>query len=153
MIVRRVSDWPFGNSRAVTSQLNSLLRDLNRLLEQPASTAFLDQSAGVYPLINVTQDSDNYYVRSEIPGVKLENLDVSVTGRSLTIAGEKPSEAEDPKVNYHRKERPSGKFRRQFNLPTDVDADNVKAQYRYGVLMLVLPKAESAKPRRVAISG
>ena len=150
MIFRQVPEWPYGRSRSVTSQLDHLLRDLNRLVDNPR---ILDQPAGVYPLMNVSQDGENYYVRSEIPGVKLEDLEVSVTGRSLTIAGERRLGVENPKVNYHRRERQTGKFRRQFNLPTDLDTEKVQAQYRHGILMLVLPKAESAKPRKVAISG
>lgn len=150
MIFRQVPEWPIGRSRSVTSQLDHLLRDLNRLVDNPR---IIDQPAGVYPLMNVSQDGENYYVRSEIPGVKLEDLEVSVTGRSLTIAGERRFEVENPKVNYHRRERQAGKFRRQLNLPTDLDTEKVRAQYRHGILMLVLPKAESAKPRMVAISG
>jgi len=115
--------------------------------------SYANQSAGVYPLMNISQDGENFYVRSEIPGVKLEDLEVSVTGRSLTVAGERKFESEAENVRYHRRERPSGKFRRQFNFPTDLDTEQVKAQYRHGILMLVLPKAGSAKPRKVTISG
>lgn len=153
MIVRNVQGWPLSRGLSVASQLDHILRDLNGLVENPGTAPSTDPPAGVYPLMNVTQDSENYYVRSEISGVKLEDLEVSVTGRSLTVSGERKVEREDPKVNYHRRERQSGKFRRQFNLPTDLDTEKVQAQYRHGILMLVLPKAESAKPRKVAISG
>lgn len=153
MIIRNVQGRPFGNGRSLASQLDYILRDLNRLVDSPQSGQFIDQSAGVFPQMNVSQDSENYYVRSEIPGVKLEDLEVSVTGRSLAVSGERKFEVEDPKVRYHRRERQSGKFRRQFNLPTDLNTDKVQAQYRQGILMLVLPKAESTKPRKVSISG
>ena len=152
MIIRNVQSWPFRHSRSLSSQLDHILRDLSRLAESQPAAHLTDEPAGVYPLINVSQDGENYYVRSEIPGVNLEDLEVSVTGRSLTVAGERKFEAAEPKVNYHRRERQSGKFRRQFNLPTDLDTEKVQAQYRHGILMLVLPKAESAKPRKVAIS-
>jgi HSP20 family protein len=134
-------------------QVDRLLRDLHRVLENSSVASTASQSAGVYPLMNVSQDGEYFYVRSEIPGVKLEDLEVSVTGRSLTVAGERKFAEEAPNVRYHRRERPSGKFRRQFNLPTDLDTEKVQAQYRNGILMLVLPKAESAKPRKVSISG
>ncbi len=157
MVIRNVQAWPFGNSRFISSQLNHILQDLSRLAESPERNYLTDQPAdqpaGVFPLMNVSQDGENYYVRSEIPGVKLEDLEVSVTGRSLTVSGERKFEVEDPRVSYHRSERQSGKFRRQFNLPTDLVTEKVQAQYRHGILMLVLPKAESARPRKVTISG
>jgi HSP20 family protein len=112
-----------------------------------------DLPAGVFPLLNVTQDHDHFYVRSEIPGLKLDELDVSVTGRTVTIAGERKIPSEDYQVSYHRREREEGKFRRQFNLPTDVQSDQVQAKYRQGMLMIVFPKAESAKPKKITISG
>ena len=121
--------------------------------DRPRVSRFIDRSAGVYPLLNVSQDADNYFVRSEIPGVEPENLEVSVNGRSLTVAGERKFDEPGPKVNYHRRERQDGKFRRQITLPSDVNAEKVQAQYRHGILMVVIPKAESAKPRRVSITG
>jgi HSP20 family protein len=143
----------FSPGRGGNRRLERMLRDLNRVLESPSAAYVSESPAGVYPLMNVSQDGENFYVCSEIPGVNMKDLDVSVTGRSLTVSGERQPEVEDPKVRYHRKERQSGKFRRQFNLPTDLEVEKVQAQYRHGILMLVLPKAESAKPKKVAISG
>jgi HSP20 family protein len=101
----------------------------------------------------MTQDHDSFYIRSEIPGMTLNELDVSVTGRNVTISGERKIPSEDHQVRYHRREREEGKFRRQFNLPTDVESDQVQAKYRNGMLMIVLPKAESAKPKKITING
>jgi HSP20 family protein len=101
----------------------------------------------------VSQDNENVYVRSEIPGITLDQLDVSVTGRSLTVTGERAIPDEDSTVRYHRKEREAGKFRRQFTLPTDVEHDRVQAKYQHGILMIVLPKSANAKARKIAISG
>ena len=85
--------------------------------------------------------------------MSLEELDVSVTGRNVSIAGERKIPVEDQKVRYHRREREAGRFRRQLNLPTDVHSDKVQAKYRNGMLMIVLPKAESAKPKKISISA
>ncbi len=152
MIARHTQGWPLGPARDVSSELDRIVRDLGRLVESPRLSRISDISAGVYPLVNVSQDSENFYVRSEIPGVKLEDLDVSIMGRSVTISGERRVEIEDPKVSYHRRERQGGKFRRQITLPTDLDADKIRAQYKHGILMLVLPKADNAKPKKVSIS-
>jgi len=153
MLIRRVKAWPYEQSWNGFSELDRLRRDLSELLQSPARQAGLDMPAGVFPFLHVTQDHENFYIRSEIPGMTLDQLDVSVTGRHVTISGERNIVSEDQKVRYHRREREGGKFRRQFNLPTDVDCDKVEAKYRHGVLMVILPKAESAKPRKISING
>ena len=154
MFIRRIKRWPLEGGQSGVLELDRLRRDLDRIFGGEMGTSegeFL--SAGVFPLMNVTEDSDHYYVRSEIPGVTLEDLDVSVSGRSLTIAGERNIPSEPSNVKYHRREREAGKFRRQFNLPMDVDSERVQAKFRHGVLMVILPKAESAKPRKITIGG
>jgi HSP20 family protein len=154
MLIRRVGSWPFEKSYTNEfSEWDRLRRELGQLLDPRRSLIGGDLPAGVFPLLNVTQDHDHFYVRSEIPGMTLDELEVSVTGRTVTIAGERKIPSEDYQVSYHRREREEGKFRRQFNLPTDVVSDQVQAKYRHGMLMIVLPKAESAKPKKITISG
>lgn len=153
MQIRRREGWPFEGLTSGFSELDRVRRELDRLLNGRGWEGGLDTSAGVFPLLNVSQDQNNYYIRSEIPGMSLEQLDVSVTGRSLTVSGEREIPNEDERVRYHRREREAGKFRRQLNLPTDVEAEKVQAKYRHGILMIVLPKAESAKPKKIEISG
>ena len=154
MLIRRVGSWPFEKSYTNEfSEWDRVGRELGKLLDPRRSLMGGDLPAGVFPLLNVTQDHDNFYVRSEVPGMTLDELEVSVTGRTVTIAGERKIPSEDYQVSYHRRERKEGKFRRQFNLPTDVLSDQVQAKYRNGMLMIVLPKAESAKPKKITISG
>jgi len=153
MLIRQVKRWPFENQLNGFSELDRLRRDLSRFLTTPGGQVGLDSPAGVYPFLTVTQDQDNFYIRSEIPGMTMDELDVSVTGRNVTVSGERKIPTEDQQVRYHRREREAGKFRRQFNLPSDVDCDKVEAKYRHGALMVILPKAESAKPRKIAING
>jgi len=151
--MRRVENWPFEGIPGGIAELERLRRDLSRLFNGRAGTDGWESPAGVYPLLNVSQDEDNLYVRSEIPGTVLDQLDVSVTGRSLSISGERAIPDEDANVRFHRKEREAGKFRRQLNLPIDVENDRVQAKYQQGMLMVVLPKAEKAKPKKISISG
>ncbi len=153
MLIRRVKSWPFEHQLNRLSEFDRLRRDLSQILTTPEERGGLDSHAGVYPFLNVTQDHDNFFIRSEIPGMTLDELDVSVTGRNVTIAGERKISTEDQDVRYHRREREAGKFRRQYNLSTDVDCEKVEAKYRHGMLMIVLPKAESAKPRKISIIG
>ena len=153
MFIKRLENWPFDSLGTSFSELGRLRRDLDQLLGFQTGPDDGLKAARVFPLLNVSQDHDNYYVRSEIPGMTLDDLDVSVTGRSLTISGERKIPTEDQQVRYHRREREAGKFRRQLNLPSDIESDRVQAKYRHGMLMIVLPKAESAKPRKISINS
>ncbi len=152
MFIKRLENWPFDSLGTSFSELGRLRRDLDQLMGFRMGPDDGLTTAGVFPLLNVSQDHDNFYVRSEIPGLTLDELDVSVTGRSLTISGERKIPTEDQQVRYHRREREAGKFRRQLNLPSDVNSEKVQAKYRHGILMMVLPKAESAKPKKISIS-
>ncbi len=151
MLIRKVNSWPLTHDLNGISEFDRLQRDLGLLLTGRQRQREMEPPAGVFPLLHVTQDHDNFYIRSEVPGLSLDKLDVSVTGRTVSIAGERTIPSENEHVRYHRQEREAGTFRRQFNLPTDVDSEQVQAQYRHGMLMVVLPKAESAKPRKITI--
>jgi HSP20 family protein len=110
-------------------------------------------AAGVFPAMNVTEDQDNYYVRAELPGLKADELEISVTVDTLAISGERKLPGEDEKAQYHRRERDEGKFSRIVNLPAQIDVDGVKAGCTDGVLEVRLPKAETVKPKRIAVKA
>ncbi len=105
----------------------------------------------VYPALNVTEDANALYVRAELPGVRPESLDISVVEGRLLIKGERKIEAEEEKAGYHRKEREAGVFRRTISLPIRVDSGKVSAAMKNGILTVTLPKAEEAKPRKIAV--
>jgi HSP20 family protein len=107
--------------------------------------------SGAYPLVNVFNDGEDYVVVAELPGVKKEDLDIQVLGDRLRIQGKKTI-AYDENASVHRRERSAGLFDRTLTLPADIDAARVAADYRDGLLTLRLPRAESAKPRTVAIN-
>lgn len=106
--------------------------------------------SGAFPLVNVFNDGEDFVLVAELPGVKKEDLDIQVRGDTLRIQGKKTI-AHDEGASVHRRERSAGQFDRTLTLPAEVDAAKVAAQYRDGVLTLRLPRAESAKPRTVAI--
>jgi HSP20 family protein len=114
---------------------------------------FREPAAGVFPLMNVTEDKGNYYVRAELPGFKAEDLDISVTGEALSISGERKLQGEDEKAQYHRRERESGKFSRIVNLPAQMDTTKVEARCADGILTVTMPKSEAAKPKQIAIKA
>jgi len=126
---------------------------MEQLSENLTEGLYREPSAGVFPLINVTEDDDKFYVRAELPGVKSDQLDIAVTGDTVTLKGERKIPIEDEKSIYHRREREAGSFSRIINLPTQIDTNKVEARSAYGVLTLVLSKAASAKARQIKIKA
>jgi len=108
--------------------------------------------AGAYPPVNVFNEGEDFVVVAELPGVRKEDLDVQVRGDTLRIKGKK-TVAYENKASVHRREREAGEFDRTLTLPAQLDAAKVAAEYRDGVLTVRLPRAESERPRSVAING
>jgi HSP20 family protein len=148
MIVRRLTGW-----RSPFEELERMRREMDWLTEGLTGGLFREPTAGVFPLMNVTEDNDNYYVRAELPGLRADELNISVTGDTISISGERKLPAEDKKARYHRREREAGKFSRIVSLPTQVDTDKVQARCADGILTVLLPKAEAAKPKQIAVKA
>ena len=104
------------------------------------------------PLINVWEANDSIFVEAELPGVKQDDLDISVVNDQLSIKAERKEEVEADSV-YHRRERSTGTLMRVLQLPAEVDADRVKATLTDGVLLIELPKSEAAKPRKIEVKA
>lgn len=112
----------------------------------------LAPSEGVATLaLDLFETDDDVTVRASIPGVKPEDIDISITGDVLTIKGETSEEKEEEAGNYHMRERRYGAFQRSLSLPTLVKADKAQAAFENGVLTLTLPKIEEAKPKTIQI--
>jgi HSP20 family protein len=110
-------------------------------------------AASWVPAVDVFEEADSIRITAEVPGVKPEDIEISVEGNLLTIRGTKEQEAEERTERVHRYERMYGVFERTFTLPASVDPQSIKASYDNGVLTVVLPKSEKAKPRRIEVSG
>jgi len=110
------------------------------------------QSAARFPPINTWSDEDAVHVEAEVPGMRLEQIEVTVAGNQLTLSGERP-EVSEPGVTLHRRERPVGRFTRALTLPYDVESGQVEARLAQGVLSIDLPKAQSARPRKIEIKA
>jgi HSP20 family protein len=115
--------------------------------------AFLPgRAARAYPLINMWDDPDNVIIEALAPGVNPDTFEVHVLRNQVTISGEKTRAPEEIKPEqYHRSERAAAKFVRTLTLPSEVDDKRVIAEYRNGILRLTLPKAEAAKPKKIAV--
>jgi HSP20 family protein len=132
----------------------STLRDeIDRLFEGPLSELARTSHllSGWTPPLDVHEDKDNFVVQVELPGMKKEDIEVSVHEGSLSISGERKSEEKVEEADVYRSERFFGRFQRSITLPTAVAADKIKAQYKEGVLTVTLPKAEEAKPKQIDV--
>ena len=104
------------------------------------------------PSVDISETDNGFEVRAELPGVTKDDLSVSVKDNLLTLSGEKRQENSEDTQNFRRVERRYGSFQRRFTLPSDVAADDIKADYTDGVLTLSIPKPEVAKPTEVPIT-
>jgi HSP20 family protein len=128
---------------------------LNRLLSDTLAGAdwlYRDSATATWvPAVDILEEADSIRIMAELPGVKPEDVKVSVEGNVLTIQGTKQQMAEERTERVHRYERTYGTFERTFTLPAMVDASNIKATYEHGVLMVTLPKAAEARPRQIQV--
>ena len=108
---------------------------------------------GWAPAIEVLEKEDKLVVKAELPGMKEEDIDVSIIGDTLTIKGERKTESEIKEEEYYCCERSYGNFSRSIALPSNVDANKIEAEYEDGVLEISLPKAPEVKPKKIAVSA
>ena len=139
--------------------MESLRREIDRAFEgfglgQAPSrrVAFLPgREPRHYPLINLLEDKDNFYVEALTPGVDPQSMDVTAAQNRLMLSGEKSSVGEIKPEAFHRNERASGKFVRTIDLPGEIDEAQIQAEYKNGLLVVRLPKAEKAKPKQIRV--
>jgi HSP20 family protein len=153
MLLRRLPGSPRWESRTPFKELEQMRKDIDRAFEDLSGRVFRGPIAGVFPLTNVTETGDNFYVRAELPGLKAEELEISVTADSISISGERRISMEEENARYHRREREAGKFSRMISLPSQVDPEKVEARCAEGVLTVVLAKSETAKPKKITVKG
>ncbi len=134
------------------SELERLQQEMNQLFSNFLGERGTRQLGfGVFPPLNVSEDSDSLHVRAELPGVKPDDIEISVEGDTLMLRGERKLPEVKSGVSYHRREREAGRFRRIISLNTKINPDAVEAHFKDGVLEITLPKAEELKPRQIAV--
>jgi HSP20 family protein len=153
MSIIRYQRYPQSELTTGFERLASLGEEMDRLFESPFGPFF--RSPGSFrswsPALDVYQDKDSFTVVVELPGLKKEEIDISLHDDVLTISGERRAHEKKGKEGF-RTERFYGSFQRTVTLPAAVDAKNVKASYQDGILKVVLPKAEEAKPKQIEVS-
>ena len=130
-------------------EMNRLQKEMNRLYSNiPTSRSRTAQS---YPAINVWADENSALITAEIPGINKEELEVNVTGDTLTISGERKPDVLPDTAYYHRRERSFGKFSRNIQLPYTININKVKASFMNGLLEITLPRIDAEKPKKIAV--
>ena len=139
---------PFGG-------LTSLRQAMDRLFEDSfvRPSRLWPELVGEEPALNVYQTDKDVVVKASLPGIKPEEVDISVTGDVLTIKGEHKEEEEEKKVDYFHKEHRYGAFRRSMTLPVSVKAEKADATFENGILTITLPKTEEVKPKQIKVKG
>ena len=151
MITRRFFDWPAFGWRSHFDELERMRRQLDRIVRDNDISTFRGPGRGVFPLVNLTEDKNNYYLRAELPGIKSDDLEINATDNNISINGERRLPEENGNARFHRRERDAGRFSRAITLPGKVDNDKISANMKDGMLTIAIPKAESAKPRQIQI--
>ena len=147
MIIRRSNGW---------HPLHQLREEMDRVFDN-FSEGFPRRPFGwrtvpTYPALSIWEDEHSLHAEAELPGLKMEDLELLVVGNELTVKGQRKDEHPEG-TTYHRRERGVGSFSRVIRLPIDIDADKVEATLKDGVLLITLPKAEKAKPRKVQVKA
>lgn len=146
------STYPgYADTHTVQGRLNRLFEEAFRgwpLTTQEDGGTLVGQWV---PPVDVFEDKDAVQIVAELPGVRAEDVKISLENNILTVRGEKRQQAEEKTDRVHRYERCYGVFERSFTVPSTVDADHIKASYDLGVLTVRLPKAEKAKPRQIEV--
>jgi HSP20 family protein len=124
-------------------------REMNNFFEREMPAATTSWS----PSVDILENENELVVKAELPGMELKDINVTFENNILTIKGERRFEHETKKEDYHRVEREYGSFSRSFALPTFVDEAKIKADYKDGMLNIVLPKREAVKPRGIKVNA
>ena len=151
MQIVRYRHYPQSDLSAALERLTNMRAEMDRVFESTGSfSGSTDPLSRWNPAVNVYQDKDRFTVVVELPGLKKEEIEISLHDDTLTIAGER--KREESSEQEFLTERLYGKFQRSLTLPTAVDAEEVKASYKDGLLQVVLPKAEEAKPKQIEVA-
>jgi HSP20 family protein len=144
-----VERWdPFRESVSLRDAMNALLQES---FIRPGN--FLAQNGAAAVPLDVAETENEFVVKASLPGLRPEDVQITVHGDTVMIRGESKAEEEKTGQHWHLRERRCGAFQRSVTLSTPIDADKAGAHYEHGVLTLTLPKADEARPRQIRVGG
>ncbi|HEY5670481.1 MAG TPA: Hsp20/alpha crystallin family protein [Anaerolineales bacterium] len=136
---------------SIWQEMDQLQREMNRLFDSSSRGRVV--SAPSYPAINIWTNDEGMLISAEMPAVHPENINIDVNADALSISGDRKSDEVAKEAIFHRRERSYGSFSRTIQLPFMVDTNKVEANFRNGVLMISLPRAEADKPKKITIKS
>lgn len=145
---RPQQNWALSPLHRASTLRDEIDRVFGQFFETPANTQAFD---GWVPAVDLYENKDNFTVKCEVPGMKKEDIEISLHEGFLTISGERKREEKKQEGEVYRTERYEGRFSRSLALPSKVNSEKINATYKDGVLTVVLPKAEEAKPKQIQI--
>ena len=142
-----LTSWP------VFGRLSNLRTEIDRLFESPFAELARTSSllSGWMPAVDLFEDKDHFTVKAELPGMKKDDIKLTLHEGCLTVSGERRTEQKHEDAEVHRSERFVGRFQRSLSLHAPVAVDKITAQYKDGVLTVTLPKTEEAKPKQIDV--
>jgi HSP20 family protein len=144
--------WPYGSTTLPWRPMADVVSQLERWMTPWARTVgALWRGSSNFPPVRIVSNDDALVLCAEIPGINLSDLELTVTGDTLTIKGERKADETVPEAQYHRRERLSGHFARSVTLPERVQNEKISATYTDGVLRVVMPKAPEARTRKIQV--
>ena len=135
---------PFGEVGEQGNGFRVFQDTVNRLLSEPTARPWA-------PSVDIFETENELLLKADLPGVEMKDIDIQLENGTLALRGERKFENETKEGGYHRVERSYGSFARYFSLPDTLNPEAVKAEYKNGVLTVILPKKEVAKPRQIKI--
>lgn len=142
MAITRYEPW---------SLLDQFQRTLDRMNEDRSDSTSAVTSWS--PAVDIKEENDRFLLKADLPGVKPDEIDVTMEDGVLTVRGERSEEKTDEQEGYKRVERFRGSFYRRFTLPDTTDSENISAKYEHGVLELTIPKKPAVQPKRITVNG
>jgi HSP20 family protein len=142
MTITRYEPW---------SLLEQFQRQLDRFNDERSDTTSAVTSWS--PAVDIKEEDDRFVLKADLPGVKPDEIDVTMEDGVLTVRGERVDEKTDQQEGYKRVERFRGSFYRRFTLPDTTDSENISANYEHGVLELSIPKKAAVQPKRITVNG
>ncbi len=142
---------PFRDLVGLQDRMNKLFDDSFRGIGRPSSEDDWALGGTWAPAVDIYEQGGNIVLKAELPGIDPKEVEIRVENNTLTLRGERKFDNEIKRDNYHRVERAYGSFTRSFTLPSVVNQEQIQAEYRDGVLRVVLPKRDEAKPKQITI--
>jgi HSP20 family protein len=150
-LVQREEMQPISPFAEMDKYFENFFRNPFSMLSNPIMQSIMPKAVDMGPSVDIFEEGDDVVVKADIPGVKKNDLDVTITENSLTISGERKQEKKVKEKDYHRVERSYGSFSRSFRLPENVNGSKAKAEFKNGVLEVRLPKTKESKQKKVEI--